>query len=66
MPKVFSSNALCPIVSFYLVEKIGKNFTNFNGKVAIINKEGDIKVDLTKPDNISIFIEFATRGGFKF
>jgi hypothetical protein len=66
VPKVFSSNALCPIVSFYLVEKIGKNFTNFNGNVAIINEEGDIAIDLTKPDKFGIFIEFATRGGFKF
>ena len=66
MPKVFSSNALCPIVSFNLVEKIGKNFTNYKGKVVIINKEGDIAVDLTKPYKFSIFIEFATRGGFKF
>jgi hypothetical protein len=66
VPKVFSSNSLCPIVSYHLVEKIGKNFTNYSGNVAIINTEGDMAVSLIKPNKYDIFIEFITRGGFLF
>jgi hypothetical protein len=67
LPKVISSSELCPIVSLRLVEKKGTKFKTFMlGKVAIININGDIVVDLKKSNKYDIFIEFVTRGGSLF
>ena len=63
--KVKSSNNLCPIVGFYLVEKIKHSYLTYEG-TDVAHDYPELYVDVSKVMNKTLYMEFVTLGSVKF